>query len=260
MMEQPPAPRRAVILGASNVARGIATAVATAEAAWGQPLDLLIAAGHGRSYGMWNWVLGYSVPGIARCGLWEALDEDDAPPTAALITDIGNDLLYGASPAAILEWVEACLLRLAPRCDRLVMSELPLASVARLRPAQYYMLRSILFPPSRLAWDAMLHQANCLNEGIIDLSKKFFAARIAIDPAWYGFDPIHVRRRHIAAAWRTLLQPWCAERLLEPSPGAMALWWRLHLRRAHVQRFLRRETHTPQPVLRLPSGTRVSLY
>ena len=69
---QPPAPRRAVVLGASNVYRNLGTVVATAQATWGRPLELLIAAGHGRSYGLWNSVLGYSVPGIVHCGLWDA--------------------------------------------------------------------------------------------------------------------------------------------------------------------------------------------
>jgi hypothetical protein len=47
-------------------------------------------------------------------------------PTAALITDIGNDLFYEASVERIAEWIEQCLSRLAPLCERIVVTQLPL--------------------------------------------------------------------------------------------------------------------------------------
>jgi hypothetical protein len=257
---QAPAPRRGVILGASNVFRNISTVVATAQSAWGQPLDLLIAAGHGRSYGAWNWVLGYSVPGIVHCGLWEALDARPQAPTAALLTDVGNDLLYGTSAKTILRWVETCLERLQPRCERIVVSELPLTSVARLKPSHYVMLRSVLFPWSRVTFDEVVASAKCLNAGLIELAQKFSASIVQPQQTWYGFDPIHVRRRHTCAAWQTLLGPWCDAADSLAARGSVWRWWQLRMRRTHVQRFLSRERHTPQPALRYADGSTVSLY
>ncbi len=42
---------RVVLLGASNLTRGISTAVGTARMILGEPGEYLIAMGHGRSYG-----------------------------------------------------------------------------------------------------------------------------------------------------------------------------------------------------------------
>ena len=74
--------RRVVLLGASNLTRGISTVVATAQRVWGQPLEVLAALGHGRSYGIESRVLGRRLPGILNSGLWEALDRSPASPTA----------------------------------------------------------------------------------------------------------------------------------------------------------------------------------
>ncbi len=106
-------PQRVVILGASNVLRSISTVLATAERLRGQPLDFLAAAGHGRSYGLTSRVLGRSLPAIRACALWETIFRRPQVPTVSLVTDVGNDLLYGASVETIASWVEECLTKLA---------------------------------------------------------------------------------------------------------------------------------------------------
>lgn len=259
-MTQQPAPRRAVVLGASNVFRNISTVVAAARSAWGAPLELLIAAGHGRSYGMWNHVLGYSVPGILQCALWEALAARDQVPTAALITDVGNDLLYGASPETILDWVETCLARLRPVCERIAITELPLHSVARLTPRQFLFFRRLLFPASRLSLADAIAHAHRLNAGLLSLAEKYALDVVAPEKNWYGFDPIHIARPHVASAWHALLTPWRAEASNTYARGTLWQWCQLRSRRTHVQQFLARKYQTPQPSLRLADGSSVSLY
>jgi hypothetical protein len=96
---------RIVLLGASNLTRGISTVVESAQQIWGGPLDVCCALGHGRSYGWTSNFLGRSLPGIVGCGLWPALESRPKLPTAALITDIGNDLMYGAPVQQVLLWV-----------------------------------------------------------------------------------------------------------------------------------------------------------
>ena len=125
-IERPPGgPRRIVLLGASNLTRGISAVLVEAERHFGSPLEVYAALGHGRSYGMTSRILFRSLPGITECGIWNALAALPAAPTAALVTDVGNDLLYGATPATILHWVDECLRRLAERNARAVLTLLP---------------------------------------------------------------------------------------------------------------------------------------
>ena len=84
-----------VALGASNLTRGLQTVVSTARTAWGPDVQVVAALGHGRSYGATSAFLVRRLPGILRSGLWAELESAPAVPTKALVTDVGNDILYG---------------------------------------------------------------------------------------------------------------------------------------------------------------------
>ena len=70
---------RVVVLGASNVTRGISTIVETAQLAVGGPIDLYAAFGHGRSLGLYTRVLGRGLCSLLDAGLWRALDNRPRP-------------------------------------------------------------------------------------------------------------------------------------------------------------------------------------
>ena len=142
--------RRAVLIGASNLTRGMATSLKTVQTIWPQPMEMLVAAGLGRSYGLTSRILGRSLPSILTCGLWEKLEQGPSLPTTAFLTDVGNDLLYGASVKQLVSWVETCLERLQPFCETVVLARLPLASLDRLGNFKYAMMRRLLFPGSQL--------------------------------------------------------------------------------------------------------------
>jgi hypothetical protein len=256
-----PAPqRRLVLLGASNLARGIASAVAAAEAAWSEPLDLMAALGHGRSYGQTSWVLGRGLPAITTCQLWDDLAARRPLPTSAIITDIGNDLLYGASPEKISAWVKICCQRLAHHGAAISLTAIPLASVARLRPWEFYLFRSILYPPSRATFVETMKAAAALDDSLRGLASDFGARLIEPPAMWYGIDRIHIRRALQAAVWQHFFAPPDQQHELT-TPGAT------------LQRFFYLRTLTPyqrwlfgisngreQPSGRLPSGTLISFY
>src|SRR5262245_404522 len=97
---------RIVALGASNLTRGFHTIVATARSMTGPDTEVVAALGHGRSYGMASRLLVRTLPGILQSGLWHQLEVLPAAPTRALVTDVGNDVLYGMSADRIVTWVD----------------------------------------------------------------------------------------------------------------------------------------------------------
>lgn len=253
--------RRAVLLGASNLARGIATVVATACRLWGGPLDILAAFGHGRSYGLCKGVLGWSLPGISACGLWQALERRPPAPTAALLTDIGNDLLYGVSVPQILDWVDACVERLQRGGARIVLTSLPLCSVATLSPARFFLLRSILFPGCRYSHALLLERAEELDRQLRVLAKERGVRLAEHQLQWYSFDPIHIRRRHFATAWQEILSPW--RETPAPTGGVRGSRRRqLYIRLLAPERrwLLGWERRQPQPAGVLDDGTTLAFY
>lgn len=251
--------RRVVLLGASNLARGLSTVVEAACCAWGRPVDIVAALGHGRSYGAESRVLGRTLPGILQCGLWDALDQRPAGPTAALVTDIGNDLVFGVGVPQVAAWVDDVLHRLRPRCERLVVTELPLASLERLGPKRFLLLRTLLFPRSRQTLEELLAKARSLNARVVQLARKHDAALLAPRDGWYGFDPIHVRRRERAGAWSEIFGAWC-ERPFDPAHPARGSAWRLRRQRPLYRRWFGIEQRRRQPTCILPDGSPLSLY
>lgn len=248
---------RVVLLGASNLKMGFPAALARLRRGIESPVEVLAALGHGRSYGMWSRLLGIrQLPGIVDCGLWQDLDRRSPLPTLAILTDVGNDLLYGASAPQIAGWVGTCLERLAERGAETVLTLLPLASLEKVSPVRYHLVRSILFPGRRAAsWDAMLDSVRELNERLRQLGLAHGARLVEPSPSWYGVDPIHVRRSMRHEAWTRILHH---PRL--PRGGSLAGGGRLPLFGAAELRLFGVPRRNPQPVCRFKDGTTVALY
>jgi hypothetical protein len=254
-------PSRIVLLGASNVTGAIATILETALRLWGGPLEVLAALGNGRSYGLRKAWLGRELPGITRCGLWEAWERRPPAPTAALVTDIGNDLLYEVPVPEILSWVEACVDRLQRADARVVLTALPLCNAARLSPWTFDLVRSVCFPRSRLTLAALFDRAQDLDQRLRELVRARGLLLAEHRPEWYGLDPFHIRERYWPAAWREILSTW-SRRTPVPQVPSASLWKRLYLRLLAPDRrwLFGWEQRRAQPAGRLPDGTTVALY
>ncbi|MEX0939338.1 MAG: hypothetical protein WDZ59_15855 [Pirellulales bacterium] len=257
---RPAAARRIVLLGASNLTRGISTVVATAQGIWNQPLQVVAAHGHGRSYGMTSSVLGRQLPGITQCDLWPALDSLPPAPTSALLTDIGNDLLYDASPETITAWLAICLDRLEAAGAKTVVTRLPVASLQALSPQRFGLLRRIIFPGSRLPHGEAIRLACELDERVVELAAQ--RELVCVSPAlhWYGLDPIHIRLRHWSSAWGEILGQWSGEPSTARASASIARWVYLRTRMPHRLRWMGIERVSAQPCGRLRDGTTIAFY
>lgn len=252
--------RRVIILGASNAAIGISVAIESAWQAFGQPLEVMMAAGFGRSYGIRSWVLGRTQPGILDCQLWTDLQRRSPLPGTAVLTDVGNDLVYEVPVEQVGKWVEQSLRQLMPYAARFIVTELPIASIRKLTRLRFLLMRNLLFPKCRLDLRTAVARAIALNETVVDLAARFGAQVICPDENWYGFDPIHVRRRDRRKFWQEIfshdsLTP-CA------TPQLFSLAQRIYLRnlRPSQRRLFGWQHETDQPAGLLPDGTSVSLY
>jgi hypothetical protein len=252
---------RLLALGASNLKIGVSDAIESAQEALGEPLDVMAALGFGRSYGRQSWVLGRSLEGILSCGLWDEQKARAPLPTTALLTDVGNDILYDAPADQIGEWVEACLKRLNAVAERVIITSLPVENVEMLTPWRYLLMRTLLFPRCRLDLHTTIDRALKLNELVLEIAAHHRAEIVRPCPSWYGFDPIHVRRRYRKAAWRKFffLKKFGEPNLRHPR---FRFAQRLYL---YTRRPLRRtlfgwRQNMPQPAGVLSNGTVISLY
>ena len=255
-------PERLVVLGASNLTRGLATLVHHAGAEAVGPVEVFGALGHGRSYGIRSQILGRSLPGILDSGLWAELGSRPPAPTRAWITDVGNDVLYGVPVATILDWVGECASRLCRLGGEVTLTDLPLFTIERLGRARFLFFRTAFVPACRLSLTEVIDRSNALNEGLLLLARSRGHSLFRLKPEWYGLDPIHIRPRFWREAWGEILG--VARRGEEPSrsrtphSGLSAL--RLYLARPERRRLMGIEQRCAQPVLRTTDGTSIWLY
>lgn len=257
-----PAPqRRVVLLGASNLTKGIGTVLETSTRLWGCPLEVFATLGHGRSYGRQSQVVAVQLPGIAECGLWRDLEASAKLPTAALVTDIGNDLLYEEPVARIAGWLAACLDRLAAIEATTIVTLLPVDNLRTLGSARFHLVRKIFFPSSRITLDEVTQRAWALNEDIRRLASERGFTTVEHCPTWYGFDPIHIRFMLRGRAWRDILAGWTNDgATLAPSGVVLARTLFLRTRTPQQRRVLGFTQRGSSPSARFRDGTRVTFY
>jgi hypothetical protein len=186
------------------------------------PLEVFVAAGHGRSYGQWSRVAVRGLPGILECGLWPALAAAPAGRTYALVSDVGNDLAYGVAPATLGGWVTACLDRLGEAS--VILVRLPAASLARIPPWHYHIAKALLFPGRRLPYATLQARVAETNSRLTALGGRPGVVVIEPRAEWYGLDAIHLRRRVRAEAWAEVLRPWCPDRAGAAATPVPARW------------------------------------
>jgi hypothetical protein len=178
----------------------------------------------------------------------------------ALVTDVGNDLLYGAPVPTIAGWVGICLERLARQEAELIVGLLPLSTLEKVSPVRYHLVRQILFPGRRAApWSAVLDSARELNERLRRLGLEHGARLVEPSPSWYGIDPIHVRRSMRSQAWNQILDHPLLPREGQPA-GILADTGRLPLFGSAELRLFGVPLRNPQPVCRFKDGSTVALY
>jgi hypothetical protein len=252
--------QRTVLLGASNLQRSISTVVETAQGLWGSPLDVLAACGHGRAYGLTSCVLGRTLPAILACGLWKDLTRRPALPTAALLTDVGNDIVYGADADQVASWVRECCERLLPVCEAVVVTGLPLDSLRRLSGGRFRLLRTILFPRSRLTLERALHSTAQLDAQLRAMAEEYSVSFVTPRCEWYGWDPIHIRLRYWSRAWLHILSHAKPGTSYGGADGSLVRWITLCAQRPLYRKLFGITQHRGQPTCKLSDHSTVSLY
>ena len=250
---------RVVVLGASNVSRGLSRLVATVETR-SPGADLFVAAGHGRGYGVNTRVAARRLPSILGSGLWRGIDRQGGESPVALVTDVGNELIYGLTAEQVASWVRESVRRLVDRGATIAITRLPMASIAAVGAVRYRALRTFFVPGCRLSLAGLKDAATRLDADLQAIAGDFRAQVIEQPVHWYGFDTLHVRRRHLDDLWHMACEAWGFPVVESPARSSVATWARVGTKAAEVRSLGGVMRFTRQPVLPLRSGGTLSLY
>ena len=265
---------RLVLLGASNLTISLRLIIELMQQYCGSPSEVLVAAGHGRSYGQGSRVLMRELPGIIQSGMWRQLHSAGTgaePVTYAFLTDIGNDIPYQAAPEEILSWVSWCVEQLQRQGARIVMTNLPVASIEALSERRFNLLRGIMFSSCRLSRIEVIERARRVHQGLIQMAERRQLVLREVEADWMSFDGIHIAYWKRRAFYRQILQAFeqvtrCDDQpqgrmksSTVTTPAGTLLSWRQRPNFA-VRRIFGKIKRAPQPSGFLNDQTTVALY
>lgn len=254
-------PPRLIVLGASNVAKSLGVLVQVAEQRFNAPLEIVTATGRGRSYGNASWFLVRSLPSILTCEVWDHLAHNPNANSQAVITDVGNDLLYEFTAEQIAEWVEQCVIRLKQHTRRIVLTGLPIHNVKGISPAKFLLFRTLFFPRTKIPLEEVQANALRLHDHLRGLAARHEIHFVTVQEQWYSVDPIHWKLALRPEVWNTFLTPLC-----HGNYDAALVTSKLSTELSYL--FCRQKTYSvcgaprarPQPSVRLKSGTTIAIF
>lgn len=256
--------RPVILLGASNLTRDFPLILRLLQNSIESPYEIFTAMGHGRSYGNWSRLLYRALPGIAKCELWDAISKtcDGSQHPLALLTDIGNDLVYGQSTDTIFGWIESCVKHLQRIDARITITLLPEASISQLSSFRFELTRRLFFPKNSVSLTDLIQKVRTLNQRLSEFAAINQIAVVEAPRSWYGFDPIHYRYSQRSTLWKTILSEWDLPAITNHS--AQNRWYDTFYSLYRLQPALKRQWgkshHGSQPSRILADGTRISVY
>jgi hypothetical protein len=206
------------------------------------------------------------LPGVLECGLWGALDshiqrfEGATGPRVALVTDIGNDLLYQVPLNQVVSWLEECLDRLHALGFDIVVTSLPMTSVLSMGMTRFLVARHLLFPSCRLTWSDVRTCSTDLDCAVRSMADTRGLEVIIPSRKWYSADPIHIRQSRQRRAFELMCSRW---KTMGPIKFGRFPWDRAHFwwnMNPHRRWIRRSERIQPQPVWRGPKGNVLCMY
>lgn len=253
---------RIILIGASNLTLSLRMIIEHIQKGIGGPSEILVAAGHGRSYGLSSQVLIRGLPGIVQCGLWNQLGGRTNLPSYALVTDIGNDIPYGVEPEKILQWVTWCTDQLTKISAQIVITNLPIYSIESLSNRRFQFFRRLFFPSCTLSKTEVVSRARALYQGLTILAQQKRFTLCEQNRQWMGVDGFHIAFMKRERAYREFCSHFVvADEDLSSATyrSELRLSWQQRPYFA-LQRVWGKEKCCPQPSGLLSNQTTVSLY
>ena len=208
-----------VLMGASNLARGYGALAHCFESCLApDPVEILHAMGPGRGYCAEGGIFNVTYPAIGSSGILESISERAEKPrrVLALITDIGNDIMYGVSSRALTACLTTLLQKLNTFDAEVFVHPIPLDFSEDVSKSQFHILKSIFYPQSAIDYETAKGAVTTVN-GFLQAQA---GGRIHLLPSakdFCGVDKIHYSIFCGHQAWSVV-----AHEMLRVLPGREA--------------------------------------
>ena len=202
-----------ILFGASNLARSFyGLKLSIKRCIHPRPATFIHAMGPGRGYLSRGGILNTTYPPIIDCGILESIQKIRKPnqQIIVLITDIGNDIMYGIHSEKIIEGLQNIFDTLGEVTKNIFITPIPINLKNDIGEFYFRVLRCIFFPKSSINYSQTLESIKVINQFILHSSNKKTTVINGME-RFSGLDKIHysVFKSHLASAH-------IANKLIEP--------------------------------------------
>ena len=195
-----------ILLGASNLSRGCFALSRYMKARLcPRPVEVLIASGPGRGYHTSGGLLNVNYTPICSSDIFEVAQKksESGCRIVALVTDMGNDIMYGVSAEQLIATIQQVFDRLRSMNAEIFYTTLPVAFEKGVHPIWFYILRSLLLPFSRVSYDKATAGIIAVNQFLKKCGTENCYLVSGMD-RYLGYDEIHYGWFRAHSAWSHL--------------------------------------------------------
>jgi len=192
-----------IFLGASNLARSLyGLKRCITRCVFPRPVSFLHAMGPGRGYISQGGIFNAIYPPILYCDILKAAynKRKKNQQVIVLITDIGNDIMYGVSSEEIIEGLNLLFNRLNELEAKVFITSIPIDLKKDVSAFYFRILRCIFFPKSYVEQNQASEAIQTINDFIFQAFDKNITV-INEMKKYCGIDKIHYSLFKSRAAW-----------------------------------------------------------
>ena len=190
-----------LFLGASNLARsycGLKSCITRCLSP--RSVSFIHALGPGRGYIREGGIFNVVYPPILNCGIFEGVPGRGDQQVVALITDIGNDIMYGVPAKEIIAGLRSIFATLREAEARIFITLIPVNLQDDIDEFYFRALRRIFFPSSTVAYDQASEAVREINKFILESANENLKVIGGLEQ-YCGFDKIHYSLLKSCPAW-----------------------------------------------------------
>jgi len=197
-------------MGASNLARGYSMLTHhLSECLEKNKTEFLNALGPGRGFCARGGIFNITYPPIQDCRIIESAEKKskEALHTVALLTDIGNDLMYGVSADTLIASLDIMIKEILKLDADIFLTSIHVNLQKDISSTIFLVLKFLLYPSSKVNYEEMNLSILQINDYLEDkVSENERVHLITGLEAFAGLDKIHYSLLKMHTAWSAVAE------------------------------------------------------
>jgi hypothetical protein len=200
-----------LLMGASNLSRGYSMFTRHISSHFGKnKTEFLNALGPGRGFCARGGMFNFTYPSIQDCRILEVAEKKSCDTRAVLITDIGNDLMYGVSADTLIESLDRLIDRALQWDAEIFLTSIQVNLKKDVSQTKFFILKSFFYPGSNITYeetDLFIIKVNDYLEGKTKQNNRVHL--ISGMESFAGVDKIHYSLLQTHSAWEKIANEIC---------------------------------------------------